>query len=262
MTGDTSELRGRGGAASGPPGSLDRVATGTRLRLAELARQPTTLALLLFLPPVVIEIYGIGMETFPQLPTLGTDSATAGRLTGTVFSVAFLAGLVGLFQVISARKGDERLSLCGYPAVSMLASRLVTVVAVAGVGALVAFGVFAWRVEVAAPLLAFAVLGLAGLLYGLLGVIVGTLLPRELEGSLVLVFMADVDNVIASGLFEVEGPLTALAPLRHPHELFQAAALDGTLASGHVLPAVGLLAGLLVVALLAYGRATNGGVLS
>lgn len=241
---------------------MNRVATGTRLRLSELARQPTTLALLVLLPPVVIEVYGIGLETFPQVPTLGTTPGTAGRLTGTLFAVAFLAGLVGLFQVISARSGDERLALCGYPAGTLLASRLVTLVVVAGVGALASFAVFAWRVDVAAPLLALGVLGLAGLIYGLLGVIVGTLLPRELEGSLVLVFMADIDNVIASGLFDVEGPLTVLSPLYHPHQLFQAAALDGHLAADHLPPAVALLAGLLVVALIAYTRATNGSVVS
>lgn len=241
---------------------MNRVATGTRLRLAELARQPTTLALLVLLPPVVIEIYGIGLETFPQVPTLGTSPGTAGRLTGTLFAVAFLAGLIGLFQVISARSGDERLALCGYPAGTLLATRLVTLVMIAGIGALVSFAVFAWRVDVAAPLLAFGVLGLAGLIYGLLGVIVGTLLPRELEGSLVLVFMADIDNVISSGLFAVDGPWTALVPLYHPHQLFQAAALDGRLAAEHLPPVLALIAGLLVVALAASARATDGGVLS
>jgi hypothetical protein len=241
---------------------MNRLATGTRLRLTELGRQPTTLALLVGLPPVVIEVYGLAMATFPTLPTLGTAPATAGRLTGTQFAVAFLAGLVGLFQVISARHGDERLALCGYPTGTLLASRLVALVAVAGIGAAVSFGVFAWRVDVPAPLLAVGFLALAGLVYGLIGVVLGTLLPRELEGSLVLVFMADMDNVLASGLFEVEGALATLAPLGHPHELFQAAVLRGELADGHLLPVVGWLAVLLVVAVVGYARATDGGVVS
>jgi ABC-2 type transport system permease protein len=74
------------------------------------------------------------------------------------------------------------------------------------------------------------------------------------------VFMADIDNVLASGLFEVEGALAAIAPLRHPHELFRTAVLEGHLAEGHLLPVVAWLGALLVVALLAYARATNGGV--
>lgn len=239
---------------------MNRVLTGTRLRLAELVRQPTTLGLLVLLPPVVIEIYGIAMESFPMIPSLGTDPATAGRVTGTLFAVAFLSGLVGLFQVISARHGDERLAICGYSPGILLISRLATVAVVAGIGALVAFAVFAWRVDVHAPLLALAVLGVAGLLYGLIGVVVGTILPRELEGSLVLVFLADIDNVLASGVFDVQWLAPTLAPLYHPHTLFRTAVLDGTLAEGHVGPTVGIVGLLTLVALVAYRRATGGGV--
>ena len=85
---------------------MSGVVTGTRLRLAELTRQPFTLALLLVLPPTVIEMYGAALSSFPQLPGLTADAATAGRMTGALFAVAFLAGLVGLFQVIGARRGS------------------------------------------------------------------------------------------------------------------------------------------------------------
>jgi len=238
-----------------------RAATGTAARLREFARQPTTLALLLLLPPVAIETYGIALESFPDLPTLGTDPATAGRMTGTLFAVAFLAGLIGLFQAISARSGDERLALCGFPRSTLLLTRLATLVVVAGTGALVAFAVFAWRVDVAAPALALGVLALAGLLYGLIGVLVGTVLPRDLEGSLVLVFLADLDNVLSSGLFDVGAP-AEFAPLYHPHELFTAAVLEGELAAGHLAPTLAYVAVVLVAAFVAYtGVAGNGGVL-
>lgn len=236
-------------------GALDRAATGTRLRLVELTRQPMTLGLLVALPPVVIEIYGQGLASFPALPGLSIDVATAGYLAGTIFAVAFLAGVVGLFQVIGARKGDQRLALAGFPRSLLLASRLAALLVVTAVGSLVAFAVFAWHVDVAAPLLAIGVLGLAGIIYGLLGVLVGTLLPRELEGSLVLVFLADADNVISSGMLDVEGPFLSLAPLYHPHELFTAAAVDGDLATEHLLPALALVAVLVVVAMVAYTRA-------
>jgi len=248
---------------------VSRVATGTRLRLAELGRQPTTLAMLLALPPVVVELYGVALESFPVGPSMAADPATVGRMTGTLFAVAFLAGLVGLFQIIGAHSGDERLAVAGFPRSSMLAARLATMLAVAVVAAGVAYAVFGYRVDVAAPALAFAVLVLAGLLYGLLGVVVGSLLPRELEGSLVLVFLADMDNALSSGLFPVgwsvplpvvgDLPVVELAPLYHAHALFSAAVLDGTLADAHLLPAlawVGLLAG---ASFAAYARSTGDG---
>ncbi|MXR50454.1 hypothetical protein GRX03_02385 [Halovenus sp. WSH3] len=244
------------------------VVTASRLRLTELARQPLTLGLLVALPPVVIELYGTSMESFPRLPTLGADPAVAGRLTGALFAVAFLAGLVGLFQVISAREGDERLAVAGFPHGRMLASRLVAMCVVALLGAVVSFGTLSYRVEVASPVLAFAALVLAAAIYGLLGVIVGTLVPRELEGSIVLVFLADFDNVLSSGLFSLTATVPVpfvgdvrvaeTAPLYHPRELFTAAVLDGTLAGEHLAPIALWIVGLLVVAVLAYGRSTQG----
>jgi ABC-2 type transport system permease protein len=250
---------------------MGRVATGTRLRLLELGRQPTTLAMLLALPPVVVEMYGIAMESFPVTPGAAADPATVGRMTGTLFAVAFLAGLVGLFQLISAHRGDERLAVAGFPRPAMLAARLVTMVAVAVAATVVAYAVLSYRVDVGAPALAFGVLVLAGLLYGLLGVVVGSLLPRELEGSLVLVFLADMDNALSSGLFPVGlsvdlpvvGDLSVveLAPLYHAHALFSAAVLDGELADGHLVPALAWVGLLVVVAFGAYARSTGDGAI-
>ncbi|QLG48193.1 hypothetical protein [Natrinema halophilum] len=233
-----------------------RAITGTRARLVEFARQPTTLAMLVFLPPVAIETYGTAMESFPALTGLNADPITVGRMTGTLFAVAFLAGLIGLFQVISARSGDERLALCGYPRHRLLATRLATMLAVSGIGAAIAFGIFSWRTDVAAPALAFGILVLAGLLYGLLGVLVGTLLPSDLEGSLVLVFLADLDNVLSSDLFDV-GSIAEIAPLYHPHALFEAAVLEGTLDGGHLVPALSYVAVLLVAAFVAFVSVTG-----
>lgn len=236
---------------------MSAFATGTRLRLVELGRQPTTLALLVALPIVVVETYGVAMASFPQLPSLGVDPATAGRLSGALFATAFLSGVVGLFQVISAREGDDRLVLCGYPRWTLLATRLVTTVAVAGVAAAVSLGAVWWRLDVAAPVLAFGVLWLAGLLYGLLGVAVGTVLPRELEGSLVLVFVADLDNALSSGLFDATADLATWVPMYHPHALLEAAVVDGTLATGH-LEAAAVVAAVLFAAVLAVTRLAGG----
>lgn len=174
---------------------MSRLATVTRLRVAELLRQPLTLVMLLVLPPVVIEMYGVAVNSFPQLPTLGADPFTVGRMTGTLFSVAFLAGLVILFRVISARSGDERAAIAGFPRWELLTTRLVTMLVIAVAGAAVAFATLSYTVDVAAPVPAFGFLVLAALVYGLIGVTVGTVLPQELEGSIVLVFVADIARI-------------------------------------------------------------------
>lgn len=242
---------------------MSQFTSGTRAHLREFVRQPVTLALIVALPPVVIQVYGTAMEVFPPLPNLGAEPITAGHTAGTLFAVAFLAGLVGLFQVISAHSSDDRLAWCGFRRLTLLASRLVTTVVVAGAGALVSFSVFRSLVAVEAPAAAFGALVLAGLIYGLLGVLVGVVIPRELEGSLVLVFVADVDNALSSGLFETDVALAKLFPLYYPHVVFEEAALEGTLAVGAALTSLAYLAVLVALTFTVYAFASgDGGVLS
>lgn len=239
--------------------------TGTRYGVVQLFRQPLTVVALVVLPPVVVETYGTAVGSFPSLATQAAP-ATVGRVTGALFAVAFLTGVVGLFQVISATRGDRRLVLAGYPRLALLTTRLVTTVAVAVVGAVVAVGVVAARGTVAAPVAAVGSLALAGLVYGLLGVAVGTLVPSELEGSIVLVFLADVDNVLSSTLFPVATTVDLagvtvrvadLAPLSHPTRLFTGAVLDGSVPTAHLLPAVAWVVALLAVAVAGYGHAMD-----
>ncbi len=238
---------------------MSQLAAGTRVRLAEFVRNPAAVAMLVVLPPVVVETYGAALASFPALPSLGGDPATMGRLTGALFAVAFLAGLVGLFQAVSARAGDERLTLAGFSPRALLAGRLVAVLAIAGVAATVAFAALARTVAVGAPVVALGTLVFAGLLYGLVGVVVGAVLPRELEGSLVLVFLADMDNAFASGIVATDLVVGELFPLYHPHAVFEAAVTEGRLATAHLVPAAAWLAVVLLAAVVAYERTTGSG---
>lgn len=238
--------------------SGNRLRAGATAHLRALLRRPHHLAFLVLLPPVVIEAYGLAMATFPEVPFMETMPATMGRINGAVFAAAFLAGLIGLFQVISAREADSRLQLAGFRRWELFCTRLATIASVSLVAALAAFAVLAWRVDVAAPVAAFGALALAGLLYGLLGVLIGAVVPKELEGSLLLVFVADFDDFMASGLANVDSPLLSLLPLHYPHKLFTAAVRDGTVAATDVLAALGYLAVAFVAVLLAYVILTDG----
>lgn len=240
------------------------MSTGARLRagagahLRALVRHPLHLVFLLVLPPVVIEGYGMAMASFPSVPFVETVPETMGRINGAVFAAAFLAGLIGLFQVISAREADSRLQLAGFRRWELFCTRLATIVAVSLVAALGAFAVLSWQVDVAAPGIAFAALVLAGLLYGLLGVLIGALVPKELEGSLLLVFVADFDDFMASGLADIDSPLLQFLPLHYPHELFTAAVTTGTVAGGDVAAALAYLAAAFLAVLVAYVVLTDG----
>lgn len=230
-----------------------RFAVGLRSTLLESLRSPTALGLLVALPPVVVVAYAQAMASFPALPFVETVPKTAGRLNGALFATAFLAGLLGLFQVVSAARADRRLVVAGYPRLTLFVARLASVLVVVAVAATLSLATLWIGVTPEAPLAAFGALLLAGLTYGLVGVLVGSVLPRELEGSLVLVMLADMDAILSSGLVEAEG-LGSVTPLHAANPLFRAAVLEGTVPSDDLRAGLATVAGLTVLAALAYLR--------
>ena len=240
---------------------LRRWAAGLESAIREFVREPVNVALLVVLPPLVIVSYGSIMSSFPELPYMSGSPETLGAVAGTLFVAAFLPGVIGLFQVISARRADERLSLAGFPRTTLFATRLLTVVTASLLTAGVSLAVLATRTAIGAPPAAFGVLVLVGTIYGLLGMLVGAVLPRELEGSLVLIFVADVDEALASGIVRTDAAFTDLFPLHYPHELFGAAVDGNDLATGDALAAGAYVAVLGVAALAAYTTLTGEGSL-
>jgi hypothetical protein len=249
--------------AHGPPTTLAararRLEVGLSSAVREFRREPVNLALLLALPPVVVVSYGSIMSSFPALPGMSSSPETLGAVAGTLFVAAFLPGVIGLFQVISARRADERLSLVGFPRGTLFVSRLLTVAAASLLTAAISLAVLTTRTDVASLPAAFGTLALVGVLYGLVGMSIGAVLPRELEGSLVLVFVADIDEAFASGIVETDAAFARLLPLHYPHELFQAS-VDGSALSTADALATGAYVGLLgLVALGFYTTLTGEG---
>ncbi|WP_135854160.1 ABC transporter permease [Halorussus salinus] len=241
-------------------GRLRRLRVGVSSHVRAFVRTPLNVALLVAFPLVVVEGYGTAMSAFPQFPRFDAASVAAmGRVNGAVYASAFLAGILGLFQSIGAVQADERLGICGYDRGELFASRLAAV----GLGGLlvaaVSIGVLWWSVELAAPLAAFGALTLAALIYGLIGMLVGALLPRTLEGSLVLVFLVDLDDFLSSGLLNVDSPVVHLLPLYYPHDVFQSAVFDGTVATGDALLGTAYLGVVFLLALAVYVRVTGEG---
>lgn len=224
------------------------VATGLRTFL----RERTNLALLLVLPPLVLLVFDVSLETMGDAPGIEIPLAAA-ELGGALFATAFLAGLLGVFQVVGATQTDRRLIVTGYRPWEVLASRLLTIVVASAIVTALVYVTFLLLTDVTpeAPVLSIAALLVAAITYGLIGVVIGSVLERELEGSLVLVFLADFDAFVALGVIPIESDVVDYVPLARPHALLEAAVHDGTVASGDVLVAAGYVLGLAVVALLA-----------
>jgi hypothetical protein len=74
--------------------------------------------------------------------------------------------------------------------------------------------------------------------------LVGAVLPRALEGSLVIVFVVDADDFLSSGMLDLDAAILNAFPLHFPHKLFRDAVFEGSVAMGD---AAGGLAYLLIV---------------
>jgi hypothetical protein len=234
---------------------MNRFVVGVQANLLTFVRTPLNVVLALVLPLVVIEGWGQAMAGLPSLPTVEAIPLDLGRLLGAIFGVAIIAGLMGLVQMISAREADRRLVQAGFSPRTLLATRLATLAGVTVVIAAVNFGVLWITIGTEAPLLVFAFLALAGIVYAFLGALVGAVLPRLFEGSLVVVFLAMMDAFLSG-----DSPLAAdvpefvkYFPLYHPKELLQSAAFDGTFASGDLVFVGGYVLVLLVLVTAVFG---------
>ena len=243
--------------------AANRVTEGIWMNARTFVRTPLNVVLALVLPLVVIEGWGQAMAGLPDMPTVEAIPLELGRLLGATFGVAIIAGLLGLVQMISAREADRRLVQSGYPPRTLLATRLVTLIGVTIVVTVVNYGVLRLSIKPEAPLLAFAFLALAGVVYAFLGALVGAVLPRLFEGSLVVVFLAMMDAFLSG-----DSPLAAdvpdfveYFPLYHPKELLLAAVFDGTYATSDIAFVGGYVLVLLVLVAAIFGLTmrTSGG---
>jgi ABC-2 type transport system permease protein len=233
-----------------------RTVTGIQAATRAFIREPFTVVLLVVLPALSVQIYGVSMGQFPEVGFFQTTASLemTGRITGAVFATGALAGVLGLFQMISARSADRRLAICGFRGIELVGTRFATVAVASVVVSVVAALSLTVLVDesVGAPIGVFVGLILASGIYGLLGIVIGSVLPRELEGSLLLVIVADVDNVFASGLFGIKESITRFAPLSHPHSIVTQAVVDGSLATEHLIPALGHLSLFALLSVVAY----------
>lgn len=179
-----------------------RVATATRLELRELARRPLLLVLLVALP--FFFITRAIATTVPQprtVPLPGGGEVLSNMqdvhgATMAAITIAFLAGLCGLFIMQSAREADRRLVVAGFSPAEVVVPRLALIGATTGIVVLVSLVVTAlsftpqqWPSFVGANLL-------IGLTYASIGAIAGVAFGR-LGGTYFMLFLPMIDLGIA-----------------------------------------------------------------
>ena len=187
----------------------------------EYYRTPLNLVLLVVIPVVMILSFGSAMSRFADVFEV-TLTTRMGQALGALWSASFLTGIMGFFMMVGAREADRRLVRAGYSASQVVVLRL-TAVAVMGLFAAgVSYLVLITRFAPSNYGLAFASIYMAAVTYGAVGILIGSLIKGELEGSFALLFFFVMDAFIGSPLFGGASEAFAFLPTHYPSEILSA----------------------------------------
>jgi len=213
---------------------LPRVATIAEMQARDLSRRRTALILLAGLP---LAFYGALAGHDPEAIIPGG------------IAMAFALSGAAIFTVLSSRAVDQRLALAGYRTGELLGGRLLFLEAfaapiVGGSSAVMTLGSAPPRPGIL--LLAVALVAGVGVPFGLL---VGTLLPRELEATLVLIGVVGIQLTL-----EPSATMSKLLPFYGTRQLLSTALGETYPAPIGVAVSLAWAAGLFTVAAYITGR--------
>ncbi len=186
---------------------MSRLGVATRLGFREQARRPLLVVLLVGLPFFFITRAIAQTERLPRtvgLPGGGQVLTTMRDIHGAdmaAITIAFLAGLAGVFVVQSALHADRRLVVAGYRPSEVIFPRLLVLGALTAVVTLASLVVTAlsftprqWPAFIAGNLL-------VGLVYAMLGALAGAAVGR-LGATYLLLFGAMLDlGIVQNPMF-------------------------------------------------------------
>ena len=165
--------------------------------------------------------------------SVSAPASQVGQVASALGAITMVAGFIAFTETFQSREMDRRLLLAGYPRLPILLAKLAAVALTAALLALYTT-ILLWislPVRHAAPL-ALALAG-AGLAYGGIGLLLGSLVRGELEGFFLIIMLSLVDtglqNPVFNTLMDVAG-VSAL-PLYGVNQL----ALSSALTSQHPL---------------------------
>jgi hypothetical protein len=216
------------------------------LRCTLLGHLRNRLALALAVAFIPIWIAVARLCTSDQVVNIRLDAISApisapasqmGQVASALGAITMVAGFITFTETFQSRQMDRRLLLAGYPRLPMLLAKLAAVALTAILLALYTT-ILLWislPVRHAFPL-ALALAG-AGLVYGGIGLLLGSLVRGELEGFFLIIMLSLVDtglqNPVFNTLMDVAG-VSAL-PLYGVNQLALSSALTPHSAWSHGL---------------------------
>jgi hypothetical protein len=164
----------------------------TRRFLADYARNPVNLLLLVVVPTVFVVVAGGRLAESAKL--LGGTGGPAVQTATAGWAAAFLAGIAMYFQTAATRDTDRRVVIAGLPAARLVLARLMTGGCLALLAAATALVALALRTGITDPVRAVVGTVMFAVVYVALGALVGSVVPNPVNGTVIVLFVwiADV----------------------------------------------------------------------
>ncbi|GCD47933.1 hypothetical protein [Streptomyces paromomycinus] len=177
--------------------------------LGQLRNRMALLLAVAFIPAwiAVARLCASDREVRFSLDSLGTRAVSqashVSQVVNALAAVTLVTGFVTFMETFKAGEMDRRLLLAGYPRVPMLLAKVTAVAIIAALLALYTVTVLGASVPVRqwGPV-ALGLLG-AGLAYGGIGLLLGSLVRGELEGFFLVIMLSLVDTGLQNPVFTV-----------------------------------------------------------
>lgn len=189
-----------------------------RRALADYARRPLNLVLLVAVPVVLVFVWGGVLADFSAIvggtaDPVQLEAATAG------WAAAALAGLGGLFQITGARASDRRLAGAGDRAGPVVAGRIGACLLLAALASAGGLAALAARTGITDPVRAVAGTVVVAVIYLAIGVLVGTVVRSDMNGALLVTLAWILDVFLGPAFGGGTSAFTRAFPLHFPQLL-------------------------------------------
>ncbi|MEU1367394.1 ABC transporter permease [Streptomyces sp. NPDC005803] len=181
--------------------------TASRYALTGHARNRFAMLLVVVYIPVWIGLAYVAIPDQPapfRLRATGEVLSPPGnhltQITGALNAVTLIAGFMMFAATFTGGAFDRRLAMAGYPRYHLVLAKLsaLTLVCAAVAAYATAAAGFAWSPR--QPLVLAAALFCAALTYGALGVVLGSVLRREVEGMFAILMISILDVALQNPL--------------------------------------------------------------
>ncbi len=187
----------------------------------EYYRNLLNLVFLVTIPVALILAFGDAMGQLAGIFEASFSEGT-GESLAALWSAAFLSGITGFFMMVGARAADRRLVRAGYGTAEVVLLRFAAVGVLGALATGVSYAVLLTQLTPENGFQALLAMYLGALIYGAAGILVGSLIAGELEGSFALVFFFMMDAFLASPLFGETADALRFLPTYYPTKVLLA----------------------------------------